>query len=456
MPPFRIPTGARRDRVTGSQVYGFVKCEHSVWLDFHGDPAERLPHSAAVERLLEHGRDHEDQIVGTLDYREPAYPVGKFAEGADQTRGLLEEGVLGVSQGVLFEPPFLGIPDLLRRVDGASDLGDWHYVVGDVKSSWRPRSDQALQVSFYSELLGRLQGREPPYGFLILRDGSEERFSVADLRPVLKEVLSELDELLAGESRPHHSWACRECGWRDTCSSDPDVHWIPGLTRSEKRLIAAMGLGGLAQLAAVHTDDRKMEGSIVSEATLERARAGARALIDREAVRVRPPRVPDLMHPLQAGVAYRDGFDRRLLVLARRSLGGTTVVHRIERAEDEDAAVLAFAGELAEGGTVLHSGSLVRAIRERAIDRPETWGRLEALDLRALDLMGLVRGAWVFPAPVSLPTDALAWFEGRAPATEDRLALYADERDFAGLEELARSELDALDQLADRVVGVPQ
>ena len=91
----------------------------------------------------------------------------------------------------------LGLPDLMRRVDGASALGAHHYEVVDVKSSGRARSDQVLQVVFYSRLLARLQGRMPEHGALVLKDRSEQRFSVADFVHACEEVERDLERARA-------------------------------------------------------------------------------------------------------------------------------------------------------------------------------------------------------------------------------------------------------------------
>ena len=40
-------------------------------------------------------------------------------------------------------------------------------------------------MAFYSRLLTEVQGRAPEFGSLILKDGREERFRLADFEPAL-------------------------------------------------------------------------------------------------------------------------------------------------------------------------------------------------------------------------------------------------------------------------------
>src|SRR5690606_9037717 len=127
----------------------------------HEDRSRRRALREAEELSRQRGRELEALRTAGLGYAEPSYERDDYGAGAAQTLALLRQGVAGVTQGVLADGGFLGIPDLLRREPGASALGDFHYVVGDVKSSAGARADQALQVAFYARLLEKVQGRPP-------------------------------------------------------------------------------------------------------------------------------------------------------------------------------------------------------------------------------------------------------------------------------------------------------
>lgn len=236
-------------RITGTHVYTMLRCPRAVALDLHEDKSKRRPLTEAEEFSRQRGRELEARLVRELGYPEPEYPERDFAAGAEATELLLKAGVAGVSQGVLLsrEGDQLGIPDLLRRETGASAFGDHHYVVGDVKSSGRPRSDQVLQVAFYSRLLRDLQDRPPEYGYLILKDGHEERFDLAEFEAAFEDVMERVvavrDE--PESERPFLSAACSRCHWSELClpalENQDDLSLIQGMTRGLRQVLEQQG-----------------------------------------------------------------------------------------------------------------------------------------------------------------------------------------------------------------------
>jgi hypothetical protein len=366
----------------------------------------------------------------------------------------MERGVPGISQAVLYCPPYLGVPDILRREEGGSALGGFHYVAGDVKSSFRPRSDQALQVTFYSELLGEVQGRRPDHGYLVLRDGREERVDVGALFLVLEEVLGEMESLLAdgSASRPHRSLTCRDCGWREVCSESRAIYWIPGLTRSVRRLVDQAGLGSLEALSAIDPRALGRQG-LLPEATWQRVRWGAEALRAGRAIRVREPRLQGLKGKGLPVAVLRDPFDQRFPAFAGPESSEVAL-----DAEEEEGAFRRLVAELrrpARDESLCHSGAWIAALHHfapRALDLAE---ELAALEARSVNLMAIVRGAWVFPAPVASPEEALAWIDGRAlepgAAAEPDVALRLAERNGEALRARAESERAGLQNLLDHL-----
>ncbi|MFQ5504703.1 MAG: TM0106 family RecB-like putative nuclease [Planctomycetota bacterium] len=445
LPDLEIPGQARRDRITGSLIYEFLRCEHAVHLELFAEPERRLPPGPALEKLLARGREYEQSVVAGLDYAEPAHDPRDLAQGARATLGLMTEAVPGISQGVLERHPYLGIPDLLRREAGASRFGDYHYVAGDIKSSYRSRSDQALQVTFYSCLLGEIQERVPGYGYLILRDGREERLDLAALLPVLLEVIEEIGEHLQGaESRPHRSVSCRDCRWRELCAESPDVFWIPGLTRSVRSILQESGYATLDALASADPKALGKAGRL-PESTWERARSGARAVRQGRAQKLREPRSSELGKVRRPAVILRDGFERRFPVFGSLADDGRPRMHLAMERGEEEQALTRFLNETRGSDRLCHAGGLPASLYYFAERFPHLVKEAASSEARSVDVMSLVRGAWIFPAPVSSPGEALAWIRGEAPDEPgEDVALLLDAGDAEGLLELARRDLEAL------------
>ncbi len=184
-------------RITGTHFYSYAKCARLAALDLHLPRSERRAPHPWAEFAAARGRDFEDQVVARLGAVPPQYPDRDFAAGAQATLALMQQGVPLIHQGVLLDDARLGLPDLLRKVDGASGLGPHHYEVIDVKTSGRARGDQALQVMFYSRLLADVQGRMPERGVILLKDGREHGFATADYAAVASDVEQRLLQLAA-------------------------------------------------------------------------------------------------------------------------------------------------------------------------------------------------------------------------------------------------------------------
>ncbi|HHI79479.1 MAG TPA: TM0106 family RecB-like putative nuclease [Planctomycetes bacterium] len=441
---FRFPEESRKKRVTGSRIYGFLKCEHSIVLDLLGDPSKKLEPSEGLALLMRRGVEHEERIVAELGYE--TVEEEDFEAAAARTLALMREGAPGISQGVLRRGPFLGIPDLLRREEGESVFGDYHYIVGDIKSSHRPRSDQALQVSFYSMMLAELQGRDPEKGYLVLREGNEEEVPVRLLQPVVLEVLEEMEALLAkgvSGSSPHRSFACLDCGWRAVCAERGGVSWIPGLSRTGRELLREGGFGELGELEAL-APEVLVERVGLGWGQALRAVAGARVARMGVPLRLRRPRLAELRRPYAGMVALQDGFDRRFPVFGSRREEGEPRFFVARTPEEERGAFEEFLGSLRGASGLVHDGAFRHLFFAFATRWPDLADRLMQLEARSLDVLGVARGAYQFPGPVRRAYEAERMFRGEVgeaePAPEVAALLAAG--DFEGMKGLAGKELE--------------
>ena len=338
-------------------------------------------------------------MAGLPGYVEPTYPRGEFTAGAEATLALMAEGVEGVAQGVLYREQRLGIPDLLRRVSGESDLGEHHFEVLDIKSSRRSRSDQLLQVAFYSRLLGEVQGRAPEYGYLILKDGREERFRLAAFAPALAEVEEDVQRLREDpdSARPFLGPACSRCRWWELCGAQleevEDLSLLQGMTRGLRTMLERNGSGTCSSLAALRVDATARRTHIPVAQLRRLKRAAESRKTGRPLLEKRSEMVPGaLLHFLT------DPFEDRVLFMgllhAGQPAGGLSSAIPKSR-EQEWSAFEGLLKTLPADVTLLHYGHTVPDWYE---DRVR--GRAGVLRGRFMDLARLLRGAAVFPGPV--------------------------------------------------------
>ena len=269
--------------VTATHLYALyrMKCPYLLHLQLFGDRSEKrsMEDREETKLLAEYGNKHEQATIYQIrEYEVPEYDQGAFRHGASETAELMRRGVKYIYQGVLLETrelkeglnrlwddlgyprhsfSFIGIPDLLKRVEGKSNLGNYHYCVGDIKSTKQPKFSQKMQVTFYSWLLEHVQGRRPSEGFVIPISGDEEWFSV-DLYywQFLETIEEELHEAVSKENCFYHiTSACPQCAWYDHCykraRETRDVSLIPGLRRAQKKVLLRHGIERIEQVADI-------------------------------------------------------------------------------------------------------------------------------------------------------------------------------------------------------------
>ena len=437
-----------------------LRCPHAVGLDLTEDRSKRRAITPVEEFVRKRGRDWEDEFVATLDgYLEPEFERGAYEAGAAQTEAFMRDGVLGVTQGVLREergeePLFLGIPDLLRREPGKSDFGDHHYVVGDIKSSGRPRSDQLLQVAFYSRMLHRLQGREPEYGYLILKDGREERFVLREFAAAIEDVEARVLRVAAEPSstEPFFNPSCHKCHWSELCvpgmEAVSDLSLVQGMTRGLRTTLRRIEVSTVTDLAGLAVEPAARQTHL-EPALLRRLKRAADARLQQRPMRQKRNRTAAegaaLVHWLY------DAFTERMLYFGVYIPGpeggefhGVCPVTK----EAERDAFIELLRKVPRQMKLQHYGeSLLRWFTDTR--PPEESVGIES---RFVDIARRLRGAAIYPGPVFGLADHVSFALQRDPhrrGDADGAALYGTGE--AGRDWLmAKGESDLRD-LADLV-----
>jgi predicted RecB family nuclease len=154
--------------------------------------------------------------------------------------------------------------DGLKRVDGPSKLGDFHYVPMLFHEGRKVGKEQRLLLELYGLLLSRLQGQMPSCG--IIWHGQECRTTRvrlnADLRST-ERLLRDVKEMAGGESpsklilNDH----CQVCEFRHRCHDravqEDDISLLRGMGEKEVKSYARKGFFTLTQLAHTFRPRRK-------------------------------------------------------------------------------------------------------------------------------------------------------------------------------------------------------
>ncbi|MEE9125708.1 MAG: hypothetical protein V3U11_01070, partial [Planctomycetota bacterium] len=89
--------------------------------------------------------------------------------------------------------------------------------------------------------------RSPQYGYLILKDGREERFDLGAIEAALDEVMERVCAVRADpdSERPFLSVACGRCHWSELCLPElearDDLSLLQGMTRGLRTVLERAG-----------------------------------------------------------------------------------------------------------------------------------------------------------------------------------------------------------------------
>jgi uncharacterized protein len=169
--------------LSATDLARFSGCAQRTWLDrlkaLGLDEPERFGPDLRLQLLRERGIEHERAYLERLEgegkrvvrfgpiAKEERGPEG-YARRAAETLAALREGPDVMYQGTLYDGRWLGLVDFLTQAEERSELGAWSYEVAGAKLAREAKASAVLQACAYSEMLARLQGREPERMYLWL------------------------------------------------------------------------------------------------------------------------------------------------------------------------------------------------------------------------------------------------------------------------------------------------
>jgi predicted RecB family nuclease len=161
---------------------------------------------------------------------------------------LLDVAVTAVGYSVQF--------DALRRVEGASGMGDFHYVPVLCHEGERPTREQRVLLELLGSVLGAVQGRPPETGFVFFgRAGGLKKVRLRPDDPQIRRRLDQVRALADGPEAPRLrlNSHCPGCAFRDRCRADAtardDISLLRGMSEKEVTKWAGRGVFTVTQLS---------------------------------------------------------------------------------------------------------------------------------------------------------------------------------------------------------------
>src|SRR5262249_10302841 len=222
---------------------------------------------------------------------------GEVISAVPLTTSTLKQGAAFVLDATLEDDTFSLRFDGLKKEDGPSKLGDYHYVPVLSHGGESVRKEQRLLLDVCGLLLSRIQGRTPGHG--IVWHGRECRATKVRLSPDPRKAERLLRDLQqsreAGPPRLALNDHCQVCEFRRQCHDqavgEADLSLLRGLGEKEARGSARKAILPLTQLP--HPSRPRRKGKRAAPRTRRRYHAlQAMAIRDNRVYLFGTPKVP--------------------------------------------------------------------------------------------------------------------------------------------------------------------
>ncbi len=321
--------------LSSGDLVAFLGCRHASALDYRAldedlDDADDDP---TLKLVQDKGIAHELAFLAKLEAegRQVVRIPDKvpLPDRLKMTAEAMRAGADVIYQAALLKDAWHGFADFLTRIDEPSDLGSWSYEVADTKLSSRVKARYAVQLSVYSDLVARIQGRQPMRMSLALGDSHTEVLHPDDFIHYVRLAARRLEAFL-GDAAARTSTApepcahCEMCRWRERCATEWEaadhLSLVANIRRSQRDKLVAAGVSTVAALATLPAG-QKVPGMTAD--ILARLRAQARLQVavrgtDAHRLELLPPtpargfeRMPrpaegDLFFDMEGDPLYRD------------------------------------------------------------------------------------------------------------------------------------------------------
>ena len=253
-------------RISRSLFESYLNCPMKGHLKYLGQVGVKTDY----EKLLGDSREEVrrraiERILRTIE-------AGEVVNNVALTTPILKKGTLYILGGD-FESDTISLHfDGIKRIDGESKLGSFHYVpmlfheVGNAKQ-------QKVLLRIYGYILGQLQGRPPAIG-LVWR-GNEIKPIRMHLGAGMNDVQHLIDDfILRNESKEPPKLIlnehCSICEYRERCQSqarlEDNLSQLRGIGAKEIARFSRKGIFTLTQLAHTFRPRRKGKGQGTSNA----------------------------------------------------------------------------------------------------------------------------------------------------------------------------------------------
>jgi predicted RecB family nuclease len=262
-------------------VTAYLACDHLTQLELKVARGEIVkPHLEDAQAVLirRKGQEHERAYLAQLlaDGRdvlsiEIERPDGEWDWGraARETADAIQAGREVVYQAAFLDGEWRGLADfVIRGPDGS-------YEAHDTKLARHGKPAHVLQLCFYSEQIGRIQGRLPERMHIALGSGETESYRVLDFLAYYRRVRGRLLDAVHNPrlTEPWPVAHCSMCDFLPLCEAWWDEHdHLTRVANIRRDQIVRLGEVGITTLAALGDTPPGTDVPHIAAGTLENIR----------------------------------------------------------------------------------------------------------------------------------------------------------------------------------------
>lgn len=257
-----------------------------AWLVHEAQDGSAAPDSF-LHLLQSEGLLPESQNELLADRETHDINAEELEDGALQTLELMKKGVERIRGGVLIDGRFVARPDLLEKVEGRSQFGNWYYVALDFKRSSRVKEQYEMEAVFYAEVLQKVQGTRPVQGYIAHANGEVSSILIDDFIGEYHEMIHKIDQALETGEEVFLSSSCKQSPWLHKCKEAAqecrDLSLINRIWRSEVHALQDAGFKTIDDLAKAKNGDWSSVAGIAQD-RFEFLRMQAKSLVSGEVI----------------------------------------------------------------------------------------------------------------------------------------------------------------------------
>ena len=242
-----------KKNISAYSILDYSQCKYKTWLDFIQKP-NAYPKNIDpwLEIIRKIGIEHEESYLSDLKKGEIVYEIDKnldFSDKEKKTDEAIKKGEKIIYQPFLKYGKNTGSPDFLVK---SGDL----YEPWDIKSSFKLKPENILQICHYSYILDKKYNLLPKLGKIILRDRSVQTININKFYDYFLSVNKGMKSFIDKQNKtpyPSKCNLCNVCEYKLFCEekwkNDDHLNQVANVTKKQINILEENNIKTLKKLA---------------------------------------------------------------------------------------------------------------------------------------------------------------------------------------------------------------